>query len=64
MAIAPRLTHKLDSADVADDMLLALHLMKVQGLVVLEIHIADSTVVMLPVLVNEERLLIIESTTT
>ena len=64
MPIAPRLTLELDSADIADDMLLALHLVKVQGVVVLEIFIADSTVVMLLVLVYDETLLIIEPTTT
>ena len=64
MPIAPRLTHKFDSADIADDMLLALHLVKMQGIVVLEIQVTDSTVVMLLVLVNDETLLIIESTAT
>ena len=64
MPITPRLTLELDSADVTDDMLLALHLMKVQGFVILEILVTDSAVVMLLVLVNDETLLIVESTTT
>ena len=64
MPITPRLALEFYSTDIADDMLLTLHLMKVQGIVVLEIKVTDPTVVMLLVLVSDETLLIIESTTT
>ena len=64
MAIASWLTQEIQSTDIANHMLLRLHLMKMQCFIILEVLVAQLAIIMLGVLVTLERLFVIETTAT
>ena len=61
VTITSRLAIKLNPTDVADHMLLRLHLMEVQCLVISKVLIAHLAIIVLRVLMTLQALLVVEA---
>lgn len=64
MTIAARFAEKFNSTNVADDMLFALHLMKMKSLAIVKVFIANLAVIVLCLFVHSETFLLVEAAIT